>query len=486
MHIAIEGCGHGDLDAIYAEIQRREEAQGCRVDLLLICGDFQAVRNFEDLATMACPVRFRKLGDFHRYYSGEKVAPILTLFIGGNHEASNHLQELYYGGWVCPNIYYLGAAGVVQYGGLRIGGISGIYKSHDYTKGRFEEPPYNKSDERSIYHIRSYDIERLSMIRERLHVIMSHDWPCGIEQYGNLNRLLSQKPFLRRDISTKSLGSPKSMDLLHRVQPLYWFAAHLHAYFKATVQHPVTAVETVDKQQELINIGNPEAISLGDLGDDSSGNDDKDDGIQFEGAPQVDVLAVVEQNPDQIALDISEEDEDDDDDDEEEDSNNEQNEQNERSIGDMFIDTVGVNASALPKFPVTNFLALSKRQSKFEFLEIIEITDELNEAPSTFCYDLEWLAILRATRPYLSLRYRQSSLPCNDAIYREIDKERKWIAANVTDLQIPHNFTMTVQPPTPQEASGPTRTNVETPRFTRNPQTTNFCQMLGIAEPTWQ
>lgn len=43
-----------------------------------------------------------------RYYSGEKKAPILTVFIGGNHEASNHLQELPYGGWVAPNIYYLG------------------------------------------------------------------------------------------------------------------------------------------------------------------------------------------------------------------------------------------------------------------------------------------------------------------------------------------------------------------------------------------
>ena len=43
-----------------------------------------------------------------RYYSGEKKAPVLTIFIGGNHEASNHMQELSYGGWVAPNIYYLG------------------------------------------------------------------------------------------------------------------------------------------------------------------------------------------------------------------------------------------------------------------------------------------------------------------------------------------------------------------------------------------
>ena len=46
-----------------------------------------------------------------QYYSGEKVAPVLTIFIGGNHEASNYLQELPYGGWAAPNISYLGYAG---------------------------------------------------------------------------------------------------------------------------------------------------------------------------------------------------------------------------------------------------------------------------------------------------------------------------------------------------------------------------------------
>ena len=72
---------------------------------------------------MACPAKYRSMQTFYKYYSGEKVAPVLTIFIGGNHEASNHLWELYYGGWVAPNIYYLGCAGVVSVGGVRIGGL---------------------------------------------------------------------------------------------------------------------------------------------------------------------------------------------------------------------------------------------------------------------------------------------------------------------------------------------------------------------------
>ena len=36
---------------------------------------------------------------------------------------------------VAPNIYYLGFAGVVRVGGLRIAGWSGIYDKSDYRKG---------------------------------------------------------------------------------------------------------------------------------------------------------------------------------------------------------------------------------------------------------------------------------------------------------------------------------------------------------------
>ena len=57
------------------------------------------------------------MNSFRRYYSGEAKAPCLTIFVGGNHEASNYLWELYYGGWAAPNIYFLGYAGVVRFGG---------------------------------------------------------------------------------------------------------------------------------------------------------------------------------------------------------------------------------------------------------------------------------------------------------------------------------------------------------------------------------
>jgi len=48
-----------------------------------------------DLDVLACPAKYRHIGTFHQYYSGKKKVPVPTVFIGGNHEASNYLWELY-------------------------------------------------------------------------------------------------------------------------------------------------------------------------------------------------------------------------------------------------------------------------------------------------------------------------------------------------------------------------------------------------------
>ena len=67
----------------------------------------------------------------------------------------------------------MGAAGVVNFGGVRIGGITGIYKEHDYTCGHHERPPYDRSSVRSAYHVRDLDVYRLlkvcSAVHPRLH-----------------------------------------------------------------------------------------------------------------------------------------------------------------------------------------------------------------------------------------------------------------------------------------------------------------------------
>jgi len=252
MRIAIEGCTHGELEKTYETLGTLEQETGTKVDLLICCGDFQSTRNLSDLVCMACPDKYKDMCSFYKYYSGEAIAPVLTIFIGGNHEATNYLQELAYGGWVAPNIYYLGYAGVIQVNGLRIGGLSGIYKGFDYLHGHHESPPYTESSMRSAYHIRVVEVFRLKQLASNPpDIMLSHDWPRSVTQHGNTAKLLRAKQHFREDIEGDKLGSPPARELLDTLQPKYWFSAHLHVKFPALVPHPdsrkVTKFLALDK-----------------------------------------------------------------------------------------------------------------------------------------------------------------------------------------------------------------------------------------------
>lgn len=179
------------------------------------------------------------MGSFYKYYSGEKVAPVPTLFIHGNHECVNYLKELYFGGWAAPNIYYMGYSGVINFGGVRIGGLSGIWSGPDYQKGHCERPPYRGGSGKSAYHVREYEVFKLSQIQEPMDVFMSHDWPRGIYHFGDKQRLIQKKPFFEAEIARDELGSVAAQHVLMHLKPKYWFSAHLHVKFAALLQHPV-------------------------------------------------------------------------------------------------------------------------------------------------------------------------------------------------------------------------------------------------------
>lgn len=67
LKVAVQGCCHGELNSIYSHVAKLEAQNGYKVDLLLICGDFEAMRNRHDVEAMAAPQRFKRLGGFHKY-----------------------------------------------------------------------------------------------------------------------------------------------------------------------------------------------------------------------------------------------------------------------------------------------------------------------------------------------------------------------------------------------------------------------------------
>jgi lariat debranching enzyme len=244
VHVAVEGCCHGELDAIYSTIDYIRAEKRVPVELLLVCGDFECIRDETDLACVAVPPKHRKLTGFDDYVSGRKKANVLTIFVGGNHEASNVLHELYYGGWVAPNIYFLGFGGVVNYKGLRIGGLSGIYNERHYRLGHFERAPFTEDSMRSVYHVRELEVFRMAHLGEtrsmqprKMDMFLSHDWPADVWNHGDAQGLLRKKKFLADDMKQGRLGSPPLRSLLQELHPGYWFAAHLHVKFSALVPH---------------------------------------------------------------------------------------------------------------------------------------------------------------------------------------------------------------------------------------------------------
>jgi len=368
---------------------------------------------------MACPVKYRAIGDFHAYYSGTTKAPYLTIFVGGNHEASSHLWELYFGGWAAPNIYYMGAANVVRLGGVRIAGMSGIWKGYNYRKPHYERLPYNDDDVRSIYHVRELDVRKLLQLRTQVDIGISHDWPAAIEKHGNQKALFNMKPDFEQESKDGTLGNQAASYVMDRLRPPYWFAAHLHCKFSATKTYEEeSAVVDIPTQAQLVlpkESMNGNMMQLAttpqhnddeiDLDMDDDMDDDDDDGV----SPPVAPNRQPEKNPGDIKV-----------------SRNDgaASQPTTPSIVPLDIRTQLPPAFSRPAAQHTNhsqpppgitnktvrFLALDKCLPGRKFLQLLEVQSHIiasnSDFPKTisipttrskpkFEYDPEWLAITR-------------------------------------------------------------------------------------------
>jgi lariat debranching enzyme len=172
---------------------------------------------------------------------------VLTLVIGGNHEASNHFFELYHGGWLAPNIYYLGAANVLRYGPFRIAGLSGIFNRSDYHKPHRARLPYNRDDIRSIYHVREYDVTKLLQVQNPVDIGISHDWPRRVEWFGDYKKLFTDRPHFFESAKIDNLGSAPAERVMNRLRPTHWFSGHMHVKYSAAVEHKDHEIEDVLK-----------------------------------------------------------------------------------------------------------------------------------------------------------------------------------------------------------------------------------------------
>lgn len=437
---------------------------------------------------LAVPDKYKQMGDFHRYYSGQRRAPILTLMIGGNHEASNYLWELYYGGWVAPNMYFMGAAGCVEVGGLSIAGISGIYKSHDFTLGRHERMPYNAGSVRSAYHTRCFDTFRLHLLNRTPNnyppaIVLSHDWPNTIEQHGDVRWLMQKKSFFKDEIRSECLGSPPLMDLLRDLRPQYWLSAHLHVRFAALVKHDgqSTRIKGRADRARQANESQPDANTKSDF---------PRNGIEDEIKAESLLKATGEANPDEINIDGDDD------------------------FDDEVLPT-GPRQASMPAQEVlstakerkeTRFLALSKCLEGQDFLQILDIPAPFDDGPHfrsqvahgegpveeqpSLRFSPAWLSILRATQSLLSLDRMQTPLPSlhDTDLLGCLQNERDWVQSSllaVADADNVDHHPLDVRrvqtfAKTALASTDPESTAFGPPPWYTNPQTVALCEYIGI------
>jgi lariat debranching enzyme len=442
---------------------------------------------------MSCPVKYRQLGDFPKYYAGEAKAPYLTIFIAGNHEASSHLWELYYGGWVAPNIYYMGAANVLRLGPIRIAGLSGIWKGFDYAKPHHERLPFSQDDVRSFYHVREVDVRKLLLIRTQVDVGLSHDWPRAIEYHGDSEALFRKKSFFRQESMDGTLGSLAAKYVMDRLRPSYWFSAHMHVKFAAL------------RKYELAEGDATEAAEGGKT-------------VQEEPVTVTSTAAAPEANPDEIDLDM----------DDEAGSENEpgntvsQAGKSKPKEGEAKQETNGVSDELRAQLPASfarpqpkvrktpgqpvpktipnrevRFLALDKCLPGRHFLQLSEIQPYHPESLAQYPpgdasprfrlqYDPEWLAITRVFHESLQFGHAaaQTSPDLGEEHYLAlIETERQWVEENIVKqgkLDVPKNFEITAPP----HVHGTPEIVEEQPDEYTNPQTVAFCELMGI-ENLW-
>ena len=83
----------------------------------------------------------------------------------------------------------------------------------------------------------------LFQLKTPVDIMLSHDWPRGVYNYGPTGTLIRKKKFLADEVKANTLGSPPMEELLHHMKPKYWFSAHLHVKFAAKVQHEVICLD---------------------------------------------------------------------------------------------------------------------------------------------------------------------------------------------------------------------------------------------------
>ena len=214
MRIAVFGDIHGHWRDFRDKVL--ELHSQAPLDLVLQCGDSQPFRNESDLVYMHCPKKYRELGDFWMFHDGVEKFPVPLLFIGGNHEPWNFLDENREGGFLAPNIEFLGRVGMRNINGTRIVGLSGVYSPKHFNTPHIDWP-YSISKRKQATYYNYEDLDKALGFGET-DILLIHEWPSIMNGARNENW----------PSHWGVVGSDQLTALVELLTPKYVFCAHMH------------------------------------------------------------------------------------------------------------------------------------------------------------------------------------------------------------------------------------------------------------------
>jgi hypothetical protein len=234
---------------------------------------------------------------------------------------------------------------------------------------------------------------------DRLDIVISHDWPLGIAHHGDTEGLLRRKPYFRAEVQDNTLGSPPNREILDTVQPKWWFAAHLHVKFKATVTHnrEVKSPATTAVKSENVTSLVPSQISRTTLL--SNKEEVKEDSTSNAMNESVNAENESLETP---SIDFNNTND-----------NNTQSELEPEPVTTEFHSLEGPSQCTGPDLTdqMTQFLALDKCLPRRHYLSVIHLPSNCPKEEARLEYDAEWLAILRKSHHLTVSEHRRVHVP---------------------------------------------------------------------------
>ena len=233
MRLAVLGDIHGFFGKAAKLLTSYQEAKRLKIDYALQVGDLMPNRNAIDMEfSAAFEKKYRYPGDFGQYDSGELLFPCPLLFIGGNHDPYNWLDDYPGGGWLNDWLYYFGRATSTEHEGLNICAISGIWhpKKSLATERALMPATHTAADRKAFTYSVQGEVEAL--IEEEktdipCDILLLHDWPAGLDK----------RPFV---------GSPLNREAILAIKPKRTFCGHMHKHFAGRLGgHSVVCLNAV-------------------------------------------------------------------------------------------------------------------------------------------------------------------------------------------------------------------------------------------------